>query len=72
MVKKKENLFVRAALTILLNPEIAEYKRSKILQFLLYFWGAIAFLIEAACIVSGVLQDWVFYLIVVMIPIHIF
>lgn len=39
--------------------EIAEHKQNKLLKFLLYFWGPIAFLIEAACILAGVIGDWV-------------
>jgi len=38
--------------------EIAEKKRSAILAFLRYFWGPIAWMIEAAAILSAVIQHW--------------
>eukprot|EP01137_Pigoraptor_chileana_P006979 Opistho-2@51916 len=38
--------------------EITEVKQSKLLKFLLYFWGPIAFLIEAAAILAAALKDW--------------
>ncbi|KXN72055.1 H(+)-ATPase [Conidiobolus coronatus NRRL 28638] len=38
--------------------EIPEAKTNPILKFLSYFTGAIAFLIEAACILSAVVGDW--------------
>ncbi len=38
--------------------EIAEEKRSPILAFLLYFWGPIPWMIEAAAVISAVLQNW--------------
>ena len=38
--------------------EIQEHKPSAILKFLGYFMGSIAYLIEAAAILSGALQDW--------------
>ncbi|RUS26900.1 hypothetical protein BC938DRAFT_483971 [Jimgerdemannia flammicorona] len=38
--------------------ELAEVKRSAILKFLSYFTGAIAFLIEAACICAAIVKDW--------------
>ena len=38
--------------------EIQEHKPSAILKFLGYFTGSIAYLIEAAAILSGALQDW--------------
>ena len=38
--------------------EIQEHKPSKLLKFLGYFTGSIAYLIEAAAILSGALQDW--------------
>ncbi|KAG0259918.1 hypothetical protein DFQ27_003808 [Actinomortierella ambigua] len=38
--------------------EIKENKRNPILKFLSYFTGAIAYLIEVACIVSAIVQDW--------------
>ncbi|KXN74725.1 proton ATPase [Conidiobolus coronatus NRRL 28638] len=39
--------------------EIPEKKSNPVLKFLSYFTGAIAFLIELALILSGVVQDWV-------------
>jgi H+-transporting ATPase len=38
--------------------EIAEEKRSAVLAFLRYFWGPIAWMIEAAAILSAVIQHW--------------
>ncbi|KAG0222541.1 hypothetical protein BGW42_006476, partial [Actinomortierella wolfii] len=38
--------------------EIKENKRNPIIKFLSYFTGAIANLIEIACIVSAIVQDW--------------
>ncbi|RKP07492.1 H(+)-ATPase, partial [Thamnocephalis sphaerospora] len=38
--------------------EIAEVKSNPLLKFLSYFTGAIAFLIEVAAILSGVLEHW--------------
>jgi H+-transporting ATPase len=38
--------------------EIAEEKRSAIVAFLRYFWGPIAWMIEAAAILSAVIQHW--------------
>jgi H+-transporting ATPase len=38
--------------------EIAEEKRSSIVAFLRYFWGPIAWMIEAAAILSAVIQHW--------------
>ena len=38
--------------------EIQEHKPSRLLKFLGYFTGSIAYLIEAAAILSGALQDW--------------
>ncbi|RKP39492.1 H(+)-ATPase [Dimargaris cristalligena] len=38
--------------------EIPEHKTNPFLKFLSYFTGSIAFLIEVACILSGVVQDW--------------
>ena len=37
---------------------IAEEKRSAILAFLRYFWGPIAWMIEAAAVLSAVIQHW--------------
>ncbi|KAF9335297.1 hypothetical protein BGZ91_010539 [Linnemannia elongata] len=38
--------------------EIKENKKNPILKFLGYFTGAIAYLIEVACIISAVVGDW--------------
>ena len=38
--------------------EIAEKKRSPIVAFLRYFWGPIPWMIEAAAVISAVLQNW--------------
>jgi H+-transporting ATPase len=38
--------------------EIAEKKRSPVLVFLRYFWGPIPWMIEAAAVISAVLQNW--------------
>ncbi len=38
--------------------EIAEKKRSPVLAFLSYFWGPIPWMIEAAAVISAVLQNW--------------
>ncbi|KAF9407567.1 hypothetical protein BGZ94_002646 [Podila epigama] len=38
--------------------EISEKRPSKILKFLSYFVGPIAFLIQLACIISALIKDW--------------
>ncbi|KAK3830294.1 MAG: H(+)-ATPase [Linnemannia gamsii] len=38
--------------------ELKEVKKNPILKFLGYFTGAIAYLIEVACIISAVVEDW--------------
>ncbi|KAG0335018.1 hypothetical protein BG000_007852, partial [Podila horticola] len=38
--------------------ELAEVKRNPLLKFLSYFTGAIAYLIEVACIISAIVEDW--------------
>ncbi|KAG0245952.1 plasma-membrane proton-efflux P-type ATPase [Mortierella sp. GBAus27b] len=38
--------------------ELPEVKRNRVLRFLGYFVGPIAFLIELACIISVVVRDW--------------
>ncbi|KAG0294620.1 hypothetical protein BGZ96_000814 [Linnemannia gamsii] len=38
--------------------QLAEVKRNPLLKFLGYFTGAIAYLIEVACIISAVVKDW--------------
>ncbi|KAI9504176.1 H(+)-ATPase [Coemansia spiralis] len=39
--------------------EISEKKKNPLLKFLSYFTGAIAYLIELAFILSGVVEDWI-------------
>ncbi|KAF9188576.1 hypothetical protein BGZ51_000517 [Haplosporangium sp. Z 767] len=38
--------------------ELVEVKKNQVLKFLSYFVGPIAFLIQLACIISAVVQDW--------------
>ncbi|KAG0055348.1 hypothetical protein BGZ83_008868 [Gryganskiella cystojenkinii] len=38
--------------------ELKEIKKNPILKFLGYFTGAIAYLIEVACIIAAVVEDW--------------
>ncbi len=38
--------------------DIVEKKRSAVLAVLLYFWGPIPWMIEAAAIISAFLQNW--------------
>ncbi|KAF9278064.1 plasma membrane H+-ATPase, partial [Mortierella antarctica] len=38
--------------------ELKEVRKNPILKFLSYFTGAIAYLIEVACIISAVVEDW--------------
>ncbi|RKP12697.1 H(+)-ATPase [Piptocephalis cylindrospora] len=45
--------------------QISEVKGNKFLKFLSYFTGAIAYLIEIAAILSGVVQDWLDFGIIV-------
>ncbi|KAF9168957.1 hypothetical protein BGX21_002322 [Mortierella sp. AD011] len=40
------------------SNELKEVKKNPILKFLSYFTGAIAYLIEVACIISAVVKDW--------------
>ncbi|KAI9179552.1 hypothetical protein H9P43_004880 [Blastocladiella emersonii ATCC 22665] len=40
------------------HNEIPEVKQSKIMKFVSYFLGPISYLIEVACIISGVLKHW--------------
>ena len=48
--------------------EIAEKKTSPILKFLLYFWGPIPWMIEVAVVLSGVVQHWPdFFIILVLL-----
>jgi H+-transporting ATPase len=48
--------------------ELAEVKINPILKFLSYFWGPIPWMIEAAAILSAVVQHWPdFYIILVLL-----
>jgi H+-transporting ATPase len=48
--------------------ELAEMKTNPILKFLSYFWGPIPWMIEAAAILSAVVQHWPdFYIILVLL-----
>ena len=38
--------------------EIQEKKRSRLIAFLLYFWGPIPWMIEAAAVISAAIQHW--------------
>ena len=38
--------------------EIVEKRQSRVVAFLRYFWGPIPWMIEAAAIISGVIQHW--------------
>ena len=45
--------------------EIAEEKRSAIIAFLRYFWGPIAWMIEAAAVLSALVRPWADFGIIV-------
>lgn len=48
--------------------EIEEHKTNEILKFLKYFWGPIPWMIEIAVILSGVVQHWPdFFIILVLL-----
>jgi H+-transporting ATPase len=47
--------------------EILEKKRSRIMAFLHYFWGPIPGMIEAAAVISGVIQHWDDFTIIVLL-----
>ena len=48
--------------------EIAEKKTNPFLKFLLYFWGPIPWMIEIAVVLSGVVQHWPdFFIILVLL-----
>jgi H+-transporting ATPase len=48
--------------------EIEEKKENLVLKFLSYFWGPIPWMIEAAVILSGVVQHWPdFFIIIVLL-----
>jgi H+-transporting ATPase len=44
--------------------EIAEKKTNELLKFLSYFWGPIPWMIEAAVILSGLVQHWLDFFII--------
>ncbi|TPX50867.1 H+-exporting ATPase [Synchytrium endobioticum] len=46
---------------------IPEKKSNPLLKFLSYFGGAISYLLEIAAVVSGILQDWVDFVILVVV-----
>ncbi|KAF9438547.1 hypothetical protein BGZ76_006929 [Entomortierella beljakovae] len=46
------------------HNEIPEAKKNNVFKFLGYFIGPIAFLIELACIISAIVQDWVNFAII--------
>ncbi|KAI9233629.1 MAG: H(+)-ATPase [Podila humilis] len=47
------------------SNELKEVRKNPILKFLGYFTGAIAYLIEVACIISAVVEDWLDFGIIV-------
>jgi H+-transporting ATPase len=48
--------------------EIEEKKTNPLLKFLAYFWGPIPWMIEAAVILSGIVQHWLdFFIILVLL-----
>jgi H+-transporting ATPase len=47
--------------------EIAEKKTNPILKFLSYFWGPIPWMIEAAVVLSGVVQHWADFFIILLL-----
>jgi H+-transporting ATPase len=47
--------------------EILEKKKSKLLALLMYFWGPLPWMIEAAAILSAVLQNWDDLAIIIML-----
>ena len=48
--------------------EIAEHKTNPLLKFLGYFWGPIPWMIEVAVILSGAVQHWAdFFIILVLL-----
>ncbi|RFA06721.1 plasma-membrane proton-efflux P-type ATPase [Subtercola boreus] len=47
--------------------EIAEKNDNQLLKFLGYFWGPIPWMIEAAVILSGVLQHWPDFIIILVL-----
>ena len=47
--------------------EIEEKKTNELLKFLRYFWGPIPWMIEAAVVLSGVLQHWPDFIIILVL-----
>ena len=47
--------------------EIAEKKTNEFLKFLTYFWGPIPWMIEGAVILSGVVQHWLDFFIILLL-----
>jgi H+-transporting ATPase len=47
--------------------EISEKKTNEILKFLSYFWGPIPWMIEAAIILSGLVQHWLDFFIILLL-----
>lgn len=47
--------------------EITEKKTNQILKFLTYFWGPIPWMIEAAVILSGIVQHWLDFFIILLL-----
>ncbi len=47
--------------------EIAEEKTATLLKFLMYFWGPIPWMIEVAVVLSGVVQHWPDFFIILLL-----
>jgi H+-transporting ATPase len=47
--------------------EIEEKKTNPLLKFLTYFWGPIPWMIEAAVILSGIVQHWLDFFIILLL-----
>lgn len=47
--------------------ELPEKKRSPIVEFLLHFWGPIPWMIEAAALLSALIQHWADFIIVLVL-----
>ena len=47
--------------------ELPDVKTNMVLKFFLYFTGPISYLLEAACIISGYLQSWADFTILVVV-----
>lgn len=51
--------------------DIEEKRKNPFLKFLTYFWGPIPWMIEAAAFLSGIVQDWPdFFIVVLMLAIN--